>query len=265
VIDLHCHLLPGIDDGPSTTEGVLALAQVAASLGTRKIVATPHVSWRYGNDAATISRLAGAVADSLEEAGLELEVVAGAELAMTRVPELDPRERSRLLLGDGPWLLLECPFSSVLTGLEQLVLELEAEGHRIVIAHPERCQAFHRDTALLERLVHGGALVSITASSLVGGFGERVRRFTHELVDAELVHNVASDAHDPQTRPPSIAPELEQAGLQPLREWFTEAVPAALLAGEEQIPRRPHVLHTPRGAGRGRGRWWQRGPLRRAS
>ncbi len=263
MIDLHCHLLPGIDDGPATVEESLAMARAAAELGTRTIVATPHVSWRYDNGPDAISQLAGTVAASLEDAGIELGVVAGAELAMTRLAELEAPDRSRLLLGDGPWLLLECPFSAVLSGVEPLVLELEEEGHRVVIAHPERCQGFQRDAALLERLVQGGALVSITASSLVGGFGERVRRFTHELVDAELVHNVASDAHDAQGRPPSIAPELEQAGLGGLREWLTEAVPAALLAGEEQIPPRPHVLPPPRSAGRGR--WWQRGPLRRAS
>jgi protein-tyrosine phosphatase len=263
VIDLHCHLLPGIDDGPQSTEGSLALARLAVEWGTRTIVATPHVSWRYGNDSATIARLTQGTASAIGEAGLALDVVPGAELAMTRMPELDASERSALLLGDGPWLLLECPFSAVLTGLEQLVVELEGEGHRIVIAHPERCQAFHRDTGLLERLVDDGALVSITAASLVGGFGERVRRFALDLVDAELVHNVASDAHDAMTRPPSIAAELEQAGLAPLREWLTEEVPAAVLAGEQRIPRRPPVLVAPHGAGRGA--WWRRGPLKRAS
>lgn len=174
MIDLHCHLLPGIDDGPQTVEGSLALARVAAELGTHTIVATPHVSWRYGNDSATIDRLAAEIDTAVSEAGLALEVVAGAEVAMTRIPELSTKERSALALGEGPWLLLEPPFSSVLSGLEQLVLELEAEGHRVLLAHPERCQAFHRDTELLESLVHEGVLVSITAGSLAGSFGETV-------------------------------------------------------------------------------------------
>jgi protein-tyrosine phosphatase len=263
VIDLHCHLLPGIDDGPQTVEGSLALARVAAELGTRTIVATPHVSWRYGNDSATIGRLTAEIGAAVAEAGLALEVVAGAEVAMTRVPELSREERSALVLGNGPWLLLEPPFSSVLTGLEQLVLELEAEGHRILLAHPERCHAFHRDAELLEALVREGVLVSITAGSLSGSFGDTVRRFALELVEAELVHNVASDAHDAEKRPPSIARELEQAGLGALAGWLTEEVPAALLAGERQIPRRPPVLVAP--GATGRQPWWRRGPLRRAS
>jgi protein-tyrosine phosphatase len=263
VIDLHCHLLPGIDDGPRTAAGSLALARVAAELGTRTIIATPHVSWRYRNDAATIARLTREVGAAVAGAGLELEVIAGAEVAITRMPELAPSERSALLLGDGPWLLLECPFSSVLTGLEPLVGELESEGHHVMLAHPERCQAFHRDPELLQALVGAGALVSITAGSLIGRFGERVRRFALELVDAELVHNVASDAHDAQHRSPSIADELARAGLAGLRGWLTEDVPAAMLAGELGIPRRPPVLVAPRGSTRAP--WWRRGPLRRAS
>jgi len=263
VIDLHCHLLPGIDDGPQTVEGSLALARVAAELGTRAIVATPHVSWRYANDSTTIAHLAGEIGTAVSEDGLALEVVAGAEVAMTRMPELSPEERSALTLGDGPWLLLEPPFSSVLSGLEQLVLELEGEGHRVLLAHPERCQAFHRDTELLEALVHDGVLVSITAGSLAGSFGETVRRFALELVEAGLVHNVASDAHDAQKRPPSIARELEQAGFATLTSWLTEEVPAALLAGEQQIPPRPPTIVAPGAAGRQP--WWRRGRLRRAS
>lgn len=263
MIDLHCHVLPGIDDGPDSIEGSLALARVAADQGTRAIVATPHVSWRYAdNDSLKIARLVQETNTALADAGIALELLAGAEVALTRLPELDATERAALLLGQGPWLLLECPFSSVLTGLEQAVLELEAEGHRVVLAHPERCQAFHRDTELLRRLVQGGALVSITASSLVGSFGERVRQFALELVAAELVHNVASDAHDALERPPSIAKELERARLGALGEWLTEAVPAALLAGEHEIPQRPPALVAPSGARRA---WWRRGPLKRAS
>jgi protein-tyrosine phosphatase len=110
----------------------------------------------------------------------------------------------------------------------------------VVLAHPERCPALHRDRSMLERLVESGVLGSLTAGSLDGKFGAEVRRFSLELVRDRLVHNVASDAHDHSHRPPTIAGEIERAGLGALAEWFTEAVPTAILTGGV-IPPRPEV------------------------
>jgi protein-tyrosine phosphatase len=260
VIDLHCHVLAGIDDGPATIEGSVALARAAAAAGVRTIVATPHVSWRYRNDSRAIGRLVEEVNTALAAAGLTLNVLAGAEVAITRVPELASAELSALALGGGPWLLIEPPFSSVAIGLDTLLLDLQDQGHRIVLAHPERCPAFHRDLRMLEALVDGGVLTSITAGSLVGRFGGTVQRLAFGLLEAELVHNVASDAHDCDARRPGMAAELEQAGFGPLTEWLTHAVPAAILAGEETIPPRPPIA-----VGTLRRPWWRRSLLRRAS
>jgi len=241
VIDLHCHVLPGIDDGPETIDGSLAIARAAAAAGTRTLVATPHVSWRYPNEPDTIARLADEVNTRLAAESVTLEIRPGAELAMTRILDIDPVELPRLSLGGGPWLLVEPPFTAVATGLDTIVFDLQRQGHRALLAHPERCPALHRDTRMLGSLVRAGVLTSITAGSLVGKFGETVRRFALQLVQDELVHNVASDAHDTIGRPPSMATEIEQAGLGPLREWLTEEVPAAILAGDATIPRRPAV------------------------
>jgi protein-tyrosine phosphatase len=241
VIDLHSHVLPGIDDGPETIESSLALARAAYAAGTRVLVATPHVSWHYPNDAATIARLAGELRSALDAEGIDLELRAGAEIALTRLPELDAPERERLRLGGGPWLLIEPPFAPVLGSIEEMLLELQAGGQRVLLAHPERCAAFHSDPKMLTSLVRAGVLTSLTAGSLVGQFGERVRRFALELMREQLVHNVASDTHDVAKRPPSIADELERAGVpQALAGWLTEEVPAAILSGDE-IPPRPAV------------------------
>jgi protein-tyrosine phosphatase len=264
VIDLHCHVLAGIDDGPETIEGSVALARVAAERGTRTIVATPHVSWSYDNGPQTIARLVDQTNAQLARAGVEIDIVAGAEIAITRAAELDRETIAALTLGGGPWLLIEFPFSSASPGLDELVQELEEEGHRVVLAHVERCPAFQRDPSMLESLVLSGALASITAGSLAGSFGSTARRFALELLDAELVHNVASDAHDAEKRPPGISRELEQSGFGALTEWLTESVPAAILAGEQDIPPRPAVTVTARPADRGAS-WWRRGPFRRAS
>ncbi len=238
VIDLHSHVLPGIDDGPETIEGSLALARAVADSGVSTLLATPHVSWRYPNEAARILPLVDEVNARVQAEGIALEIRTGAEIAMTRAAELDPAELSRLTLGGGEWLLIECPFTPVATGMDALVLDLQRRGHRVVLAHPERCPAFHRDRRPLEMLVRGGVLASITAGSLVGRFGGEVQRFAMQLVRENLVHNVASDTHDLGRRPPGLSAELEQAGLGALGEWLTRGVPAAILDGGT-IPPRP--------------------------
>jgi protein-tyrosine phosphatase len=254
MIDLHCHVVPGIDDGPETIEGSLALARAAAALGTRTLVATPHVSRRFPNDPATISRLVDQLNGRLGAEDVPIEILAGGEIAMAHAPSLSSEQLARLHLGDGPWLLIEPSFTQGVAGLEALVADLHAAGHRVLLAHPERCTAFHRDPLMLATLVQRGVLTSITAGSLVGRFGEHVRRFALRLARDGLIHNVASDAHDRLRRPPGIADEIERAGLGPLGDWLTDAVPAAILAGEE-VPHRP----LPVGAALERhSRWWRR-------
>jgi protein-tyrosine phosphatase len=241
VIDLHCHVLPGIDDGPETLAGSLALARAAAAAGTRVLVATPHVSWSWHNDADTIARLVDELNAQLVTEGIQLEVRAGAEIAATRVIDIPPAELSRLRLGAGAWLLVEPPFAPTVTGLDSILLDLQRQGHRILLAHPERCQAFHRDPEML--------------SSLVGQFGGEVRRFALALAREGQIHNVASDAHDTVNRRPGIAAELRQAGLQTLAGWLTEQVPAAILGGEEIPPRPAGALAGGKPARRA---WWRR-------
>jgi protein-tyrosine phosphatase len=256
VIDLHSHVLPGIDDGPDSIDGSLDLARAAAAAGTRTLLATPHVSWRYPNEEATIAPLVDELNGRLRAEEIALEVLPGAEIAMTRLADIKPEALSRLGLGGGRWLLVEPPFTPVLTGLDSILLDLQRRGHRILLAHPERCHAFHRDPEMLAALVRAGVLTSITAGSLVGQFGGDVRRFALGLVRDGLIHNVASDAHDHVQRPPSIAAELEQAGLAPLADWLTRAVPAAILADSE-IPPRPAV-DLPASEKSSRRAWWRR-------
>jgi protein-tyrosine phosphatase len=254
VIDLHCHVLPGIDDGPSTIEDSVSLARAAAAAGIRTIVATPHVSREYPNDADTIARLLDDAGARFVAEDLPLDLRAGAEIAMTKINDIAPEELPKLALGAGPWLLIECPFTSLATGFDILVLRLQSQGHRIVLAHPERSPLFHRDPRLLGSLVRSGILTSITAGSLVGRFGGQVQRFTRRLAQDELIHNVASDAHNHDGRPPGMRSELEHGGLGPLAPWLTRDVPAAILSGDE-IPPRPIGAAVPRGA---RSAWWRK-------
>jgi protein-tyrosine phosphatase len=255
VIDLHCHVLPGLDDGPATIEDTLALARAASAGGTRTMVATPHVNWRYLNDGKTIAQRVAEVNARLATEGVALEVRAGAEIDLTRISDIAAGELARLALGDSRWLLIEPPFSAPVVGLDILFATLARQGFRVILAHPERCHAFHRDRGLLEALIDAGALASITAGSLVGRFGSEVRRFALALMRDGMVHNVASDAHDHLRRPPGIAPELEEAGYGALTGWLAFDVPAAILAGTE-IPPRPALASA--GVARRRLLGWRR-------
>lgn len=238
MIDLHFHVLPAIDDGPATIAESLALVQAAAASGTKTIIATPHVSWRYPNDAETIKHLTDQLNVRLAEEDTMVEVLPGAEIAMTKVGDTGPDELTRLSLGGSKWLLIEPPFAATAPAFDAIVIDLIKRGHGVVIAHPERCQALHRRPETLAELVRAGALTSLTAGSLTGRFGTHVRRFAQRLIDASIVHNIASDAHDIAARPPALAAEIEQAGLGNLREWLTELVPAAILA-DDPIPPQP--------------------------
>lgn len=214
------------------------MARAAAAAGTRTIVATPHVSWTYPNRADTIMALSRELEERLKVEQVSLEIVSGAEIALTRAGDIDHTELSSLTLGNSSWLLLEPPFTAVVAGLDATIMDLRSKGFQILLAHPERCPAFQREPSLLHSLVRGGALTSITAGSLVGRFGSMVRRFAFEMISGELVHNVASDAHDCLWRPPGVRAELESAGLGSLCDWLTNEIPAAIL-GDDPIPPRP--------------------------
>jgi protein-tyrosine phosphatase len=243
VIDLHSHILPGIDDGPATLEGSLELARAAVAEGTRTILATPHINEDHGIDAARVAAGLEALRPELAAAEIPLEVLPGGEIAMWRLGDLDDAALRALALGGGPYLLIESPFSPAIGTFEPLVLDLLERGHRVLLAHPERCPAFQRDPERLERLVEAGVLVQITAGSMTGGFGTTVRRFTIGMVRNGVVHVVASDAHDAVKRAPGLnagfaALERELPGVGGLQPWMTEQVPRAILDGTP-LPERP--------------------------
>lgn len=254
MIDLHCHVLPAIDDGPNTIEGSVLLAAAAAEDGTSILVATPHVSRQHPNDASSIASALADLNAHLHEERVAIQVRAGAEIAASYVPQIPAQEISSLGIGGGPWLLIEPPFSADVSGLDDLLLDLQRSGHRILLAHPERCPGLHRAPRILRSLVAGGVLTSITAGSLAGRFGRDVRRFALALASENLVHNVVSDAHDHLRRSPEMAGDIEQAGLGALSGWLTYDVPAAILDGRETIPPRPPI-DLARARGRHRRRW----------
>lgn len=236
MIDLHTHILPGLDDGAPDLEASLAMARLAGADGTTTIVATPHVNFRYSFPLNEIDRRVGELKAALRSAGLELEILAGAELDVARLIELSDGELRALSLGDGPSLLLESPFAHA-GPLEDVVFDLQLRGFAPVLAHPERCPPFQRDEDLLRRLVERGALCSITAGSLAGVFGSTVRRFALRLLSEGLVHDISSDAHDSDRRPPLIGLARREVDrdlpeMSPRFDWLVEDGARAMLSGD---------------------------------
>jgi len=267
MVDLHCHVLPAVDDGSESLETSLEFCRVALADGVTTLVATPHQKpglWENGPEA--IRQKVADLRLALEEAAIPVEIVEGAEVYLSG----DLLERVRdgkvtTLGGTGRYLLLELPYQQTPVRVEETVFQLKLAGITPVLAHPERISYFTADMDRVEKLVRLGCLSQITASALVGGFGERTKEFTLRLLEGDLVHVIASDAHDTVRRPPvlsrarDVAAEVVGAGRAgqmvsdaPLaicrgREWEPWELPP------EQVPGPGGLLERLRSLLRGRG------------
>jgi protein-tyrosine phosphatase len=249
MIDIHCHVLPGLDDGADDLEASLALARAAAAEGVTKLVATPHVDTVHDYDLDQIGLRTGEVNAALAREEAPIVVLSGAEIAPDRLGELDDRQLSWLGLGGGTCLLIECPYRGPVPFLDDAVLDLQARGFQPILAHPERSPIFQSNLSRLGALVEQGILCSIDAGSLIGRFGSRPRSAALKLLGEGLAHNVASDAHDLHRRPPGIsaafeAAERELPGIAEQADWYTSEVPGALLESQPP-PERPPLPRPP--------------------
>jgi protein-tyrosine phosphatase len=245
VIDLHCHILPGLDDGPANLDFSLSMARAAVEAGTQLIVATPHIRADFDVDPTEIEPRVDLFNDRLQRERMPLRVLPGAEIGWASASDLDDIQLARLSLGSGGRVLLESPYGKKPVDLEGIIAGLAARGFQAVLAHPERCPLFQRDPARLRKLVAGGTLCSITAGSMLGSFGDTVRTFTIEMLRDGLVHDVASDAHDHIHRPPALVDGFEDVkaelpGIERHAAWYTVTSPVAILAGNP-IPKAPEI------------------------
>jgi protein-tyrosine phosphatase len=238
VIDIHCHILPGLDDGPANVDFSIAMARAAVEDGTQIIVATPHVRRDHRVDPAAIVPAVDELNARLEADRVPLRVVAGAEVGWREAGDMNAGELRAVTLGNSDYLLLECPYGKSPADIEGVVEHVRGAGLRAVLAHPERCPLFRNDLDRLAAMVDAGALTSVTAGSLGGSFGERVQDIAFEMLERGLVHDVASDAHDHLHRPPRINVALREAdlalpGLSEHASWFAVTAPMAILRGED--------------------------------
>ena len=251
MVDVHCHVLPGVDDGAPDVETAIGFLRAAQAGGTRAIVATPHQHpGRYPNDGATLRAAYDLLLEARAAAGEELpEVLLGAEVHLDHDLPARVEAGELLTLAGGPYLLLELPDQFAWPDVEDAVWRLRLADRVPVIAHPERCGPVLREPARLRRLVDLGCLVQVTGSSVAGVFGEPCRAQTEEFLRQGLVHVVASDAHDLRRRTPDLAParravEALLGGAAAARLF--EEHPLALLEGRPLAVVPPPEAPSPR-------------------
>ena len=250
MIDLHCHVLPGLDDGPPDVDAAVMVARLAAADGTRTMVATPHIREDYPFDLDLIAERTDAVSERLGQEGVELGVVTGGEVGLSILSQLSEGDLERVCLGTSRSLLVESPYQEATDTVEDTLFNLQVRGFHPVLAHPERSPSFMKDPDRLETIVERGILCSVTAASMAGRFGRTVQRFSRVMFERGLVHDVASDAHDIRKRAPGLTAgfrllDQQLPGVLERMDWFTRDVPTAILE-ERPLPARPQ-LEPPRG------------------
>lgn len=206
VIDLHCHILPGLDDGPTTDEEALEMCRIAWQDGIRQVVAMPHtLNGVYYNDGETILEAVEALNRMLRARALGLEILPGSDV------RVDPDLRALLRDGrvmsinnTGKAVMLELPDYFPPGPMARFFDALLEEGIIPVVSHPERCAQF-RDRGLLREMVELGALTQVTAMSLTGEFSREIQGVTRSFLEEGLVHVIASDAHSGHHRPPILS------------------------------------------------------------
>ncbi len=209
--DIHCHLLPGIDDGAKDWDDALAMARIAADDGIGTIIATPHQLGSFGhNRGDDIRQLVNQLQQQLDSASIAIQVLPGADV------RIEAEMFARLISGDVLTLadlrrhvLLELPHELYLP-LQPVIDELARHGIIGILSHPERNQGILRRPELIAPLVDRGCLMQITAGSLCGTFGPECQQMCEWLLAEGLVHFVATDAHGPRSRRPLMRRAFER-------------------------------------------------------
>lgn len=215
MIDLHCHLLPGVDDGPEVLEEALEMARTAVADGTVQLACTPHIyPGLYENDGPSILAAVNCLQRALDEAGIELRLLAGADV------QLDPDMVEGLKTGRIPTLggtryfLFEPPHHVAPPRMPDMIFRLLAEGYVPIITHPERLTWIedHYDTVC--SAFDGGAWIQLTAGSVTGCFGRRAQYWSERMLDEGRVHLIASDGHNMRRRRPVLSAARDAAALR---------------------------------------------------
>ncbi|UTR12133.1 tyrosine protein phosphatase [Evansella sp. LMS18] len=201
MIDLHCHILPNLDDGSQSFEDTLLMAEKAVEEGITTIIATPHHNnGSYENEKQTIIQKTEKVNRFLNERNIDLKVFPGQEVRIYGEVIEDYKKGIIQTLADSKYIFIELPSGYVPRYTKDMIYKLQLEGLMPVIVHPERNQELIGKPEKLYEFVKNGTLTQLTAGSIAGKFGKKIKGFSEELIEANLAHFIASDAHNTTNR-----------------------------------------------------------------
>jgi protein-tyrosine phosphatase len=242
-VDVHCHCLPGLDDGPQTYQEAKQLCAALAVDGITTVIATPHQLGPYdgSNRATEIRESCAELNRRLREDGIAINVVPGAEVRVDDqlLSNLD-NDQVLTLTNGNKYILLELP-NEIIFDLTSLICDLSDRGVTVVVAHPERYRELTRRPKLLSSWIDSGAILQLTAASLVGGFGPVAQRMGWDLIESNLASLVATDAHDCLKRPPVMSRAIDAIAHRlghPVARRLCVENPQAILDGRPIPP--PH-------------------------
>ena len=205
-LDLHAHVLPGVDDGPDTVEDALDLLRALEDEGVVLVAATPHVHPAYPTSVALRDQRLQVIRDAATAAGLGIEIVAGGEIDLEYASGYDDEQVRAFALGGGPAVLLEFPWGPTWPlALAPTCRDLRLRGFLPIVAHPERARPVQQRPDRMDDVVMSGAVCQITTGSLAGRFGETAQRTAFALLREQRGHLIASDAHGVASRGPCFA------------------------------------------------------------
>jgi protein-tyrosine phosphatase len=239
LIDVHSHILFGIDDGPETLEESLLLAKIYVKSGFRTVVATPHCipgTW-WMPETEQVIKKAERVSSHLRNSGILLGIRTGMEIAMDPlVPQLLAEGRV-LTISNGPYVLLECPFQRFPLGWEDILRDIARMGYKVLLAHPERCAQLAAEPELVKDIASTRASIQINWESLMGLNGRHARKVALTFAAERRIHCVATDSHDSEIRSPKMVTRnlegmMSLLGERNLRRLMIEN-PHRVLKGEK--------------------------------
>ncbi|MCP8967858.1 tyrosine-protein phosphatase [Ectobacillus ponti] len=246
MIDIHSHILPGVDDGAQTMEDAIAMARAAVEAGIHTIIATPHhQTSRYYNEKEEVLLRVRELNQVLKQQDIPLQVLPGQEVRLYGELLEDLAADKVLTLNDtGEYMLVEFPSSHVPRYAESLLYRLQLEGVTPIIAHPERNTEIAENPDVLYNLVEKGALAQVTAASVAGEFGKKIKKLSLQMIEHQLVHVLASDAHNISNRSFKIKESNDviekELGFQVLSQLQENA--EAIVSGKYMHKEQPRQL-----------------------